>query len=63
MEDKQKLQEMKSMLFVQVYESWRDSRLNQEDAAVLLGMSVRIFRRQCRQYELTDLMGLATSGP
>lgn len=58
MEDKRKLQEMKAMLFVQVYESWRDSRLNQEDAAVLLGMSVRTFRRHCRQYESDGFDGL-----
>ena len=46
------------MLFVQVFESWRDSRVNQVDAVVVLGMSVNTFRRQCRQYQSEGFDGL-----
>jgi len=46
------------MRFEEVYERWTEHRLTQEEAAELLGVSERQFRRQCRRYESDGLDGL-----
>jgi transposase len=52
------LQEIRAMRFEEVYGRWQESRLTQEEAADLLGVGVRQFRRQCRRYEEEGLEGL-----
>jgi transposase InsO family protein len=52
------LQEIRSMRFEGVYERWTDGRLTQVEAAELLGVCERQFRRQCRRYEAEGLDGL-----
>ena len=46
------------MRFDEVYGRWNQDRLTQEEAADLLGVGVRQFRRQCRRYEEQGLEGL-----
>jgi hypothetical protein len=46
------------MRFAEVYDRWSEQRLTQEEAADLLGVSERQFRRQCRRYEGDGLDGL-----
>jgi len=46
------------MRFEEVYERWTESRLTQLEAAALLGVCERQFRRQCRRYEADGLDGL-----
>ena len=46
------------MQFKSVYEKWSYKRLTQEEAAVILGVSDRTFRRHCRRYESEGLRGL-----
>lgn len=46
------------MRFEEVYERWIESRLSQEEAADLLGVGVRQFRRQCRRYETEGIEAL-----
>jgi hypothetical protein len=46
------------MRFAEVYERWNEQRLTQEEAADLLGVSERQFRRQCRRFESDGLDGL-----
>jgi transposase len=41
-----------------VYDRWNEQRLTQEEAADLLGVSERQFRRQCRRFESDGLDGL-----
>lgn len=52
------LQEIRAMRFDEVYGRWNQDRLTQEEAADLLGVGVRQFRRQCRRYEEQGLEGL-----
>jgi hypothetical protein len=46
------------MRFEEVYERWTENRLTQSEAAELLGVGERQFRRQCRRYEADGLDGL-----
>ena len=46
------------MRFEEVYERWTEHRLTQQEAADLLSVSERQFRRQCRRYESEGLDGL-----
>lgn len=46
------------MRFEEVYESWMGSRLTQEEAAKILGVSDRTFRRYIERYEEDGLEGL-----
>jgi predicted DNA-binding protein (UPF0251 family) len=39
------LQETRLMRFQEVYDGWQDDRLTQEEAALILGVSDRPFRR------------------
>lgn len=52
------LQEIRQMRFADVYEGWRVGRLRQEEAAELLGVSDRTFRRFSRRFEEQGLEGL-----
>jgi len=47
------------MRFTEVYGSWQDDRLTQEEAALILGVSDRTFRRYLCRYEESGLDGLA----
>jgi len=47
------------MQFEKMYDNWACGRLNAEEAAELLGMSSRNFRRWCRAYEAEGAEGLA----
>lgn len=46
------------MRFEELYERWTESRLTQCQAAEMLGVSERQFRRQCRRYEAEGMDGL-----
>jgi hypothetical protein len=46
------------MRFEEIYDRWTESRLTQEEAAQILGVCERQFRRQCRRYELDGVDGL-----
>ena len=46
------------MRFAEVYDRWNEQRLTQKEAADLLGVSERQFRRQCRRFESDGLDGL-----
>lgn len=46
------------MRFEEAYERWLEHRLTQQEAADLLNVSERQFRRQCRRYESEGLEGL-----
>ena len=46
------------MRFAEVYDRWNEQRLTQDEAADLLGVSERQFRRQCRRFESDGLDGL-----
>ncbi len=46
------------MRFEDVYGRWTESRLTQGEAAELLGVGERQFRRQCRRYEVDGLDAL-----
>jgi transposase len=52
------LQEIRTMRFEEIHERWTQSRLTQCEAAELLGVSERQFRRQCRRYEAEGMDGL-----
>jgi hypothetical protein len=45
------LQETRTMRFLQTYEDWETGRLTQEEAAQILGICERTFRRQLVKYE------------
>jgi transposase len=47
------------MRFEEVYFVWRESRLSQEEAARVLGVSDRTFRRYINRYEEMGLEGLS----
>jgi transposase len=46
------------MRFTDTYDSWQQGRLTQTDAALILGMSERNFRRHIDRYEADGLSGL-----
>ena len=53
------LQETKQMRFEEAYDGWRKRRLTQEEAALILGVSDRSFRRYIERFEEHGLEGLA----
>jgi len=53
------LQETKQMRFEEAYDGWRSRRLTQEEAALILGVSDRSFRRYVDRFEESGLDGLA----
>ena len=53
------LQEVRKMRFEESYESWKHGRLTQEQAAALLGVCDRTFRRYLLRYEDEGMEGLA----
>ena len=46
------------MRFEEVYDRWSEHRLTQQEAAELLNVGERQFRRQCRRYEDEGIEGL-----
>ena len=52
------LQETRLMRFEEAYGGWTESRLTQEEAALLLGVCARTFRRYIDRYEEEGLDGL-----
>jgi len=52
------LQEIRKMRFDEVYLGWSESRLNQEEAARILGVCDRTFRRYIHRYEAEGCSGL-----
>ena len=52
------LQETRKMRFEEVYEGWQERRLTQEEAAEILGVTDRSFRRYAVRYEAEGLEGL-----
>ena len=53
------LQEIRKMRFEEVYFGWSESRLNQEEAALILGVCDRTFRRYIDRYEEAGISGLS----
>lgn len=53
------LQEIRRMRFEEVYWGWNESRLTQEQAALVLGVSDRTFRRYILRYEGEGVEGLS----
>jgi len=54
----QVLQEVRIMRFEEAYGGWQGGRLTQEEAARLLGVCERTFRRQINRYEDDGIQGL-----
>lgn len=52
------LQEVRNMRFSELYEGWKQRRFTQEEAAILLGVSERTFRRYLNRYEEEGMEGL-----
>jgi transposase len=52
------MQEIRKMRFEESYEGWTESRLTQEEAARLLGVCSRTFRRYINRYEENGVEGL-----
>ena len=52
------LQEVRKMRFDEAYGGWQSGRLTQEEAAILLGVCARSFRRYLARYEAEGLDGL-----
>ncbi len=52
------LQRIKKMRFTEIYDKWSVGRLTQEEAAEILNVSDRTFRRYIRRYEEEGLDGL-----
>lgn len=52
------LQELRQMRFEEVYTSWQNKRLTQEEAASVLGVCERTFRRYIDRFEEAGLDGL-----
>ncbi len=52
------LQEVRKMRFEEAYEGWQEGRLTQSEAAILLGVHERTFRRYGIRYEEQGLQGL-----
>ena len=55
------LQAVRMAMFLNILHRWESAELNQEEAAELLGVSERTFRRWTRRYEEEGEAGL--SGP
>ena len=53
------LQEILKMRFEEMYWRWQEGRFSQEDAARVLGVCSRTFRRQICRYEENGLEGLS----
>lgn len=53
------LQEIRMMRFTEAFAGWQERRLTQEEAARLLGVHERTFRRYIDRYEEEGLAGLA----
>ena len=56
------LQEVRKMRFEEAYSGWRGGRLTQEEAARILGVSDRTFRRCIERYDDGGLRLSWTSG-
>lgn len=52
------LQEVRLMRFEELFSQWTEKHLTQEEAARILGIHERTFRRYCRQYEADGAVGL-----
>lgn len=52
------VQEVRKMRFQEVYGTWQERRLTQEEAAEILGICSRTFRRYINRYEEEGLEGL-----
>ena len=52
------LQEIRKMRFEEMYGGWQSGRLSQEEAARVLGICSRTFRRQICRYEADGMEGL-----
>lgn len=52
------LQEVRKVRFTEAYGVWTEGRLNQEEAARILGVSSRTFRRYVDRYEENGIEGL-----
>lgn len=52
------MQENRQMRFTEAYDGWEQGRLTQAEAALILGMSERNFRRHIDRYEADGLPGL-----
>ena len=52
------LEETKQMRFEEAYDNWQAKRLTQEEAAQLLGVCQRSFRRYINRYHEEGLQGL-----
>src|SRR4030042_51538 len=53
------LQEIRKMRFEEIYLGWSESRLTQEEAALILGVCDRTFRRHINRYEDLGIEGLS----
>ena len=53
------LQQIRKMRFEEMYVDWQKGRLSQEEAAMVLGICSRTFRRQICRYEENGLDGLS----
>ena len=51
-------EELKQMIFEEAYDGFQKKRLSQEEAASLLGVCSRSFRRYIHRYERAGLEGL-----
>ncbi len=51
-------QEIRKMQFESVYTRWTQRRLTQEQAAIMLGVSARTFRRHINRYERDGIEGI-----
>ena len=58
MRRKEMLQLIPKMRFEEVYSGWSESRLTQEEAARILGVCDRTFRRYIDRYEESGVPGL-----
>jgi DNA-binding Lrp family transcriptional regulator len=52
------LQGVRMAMFLNILDRWESAELNQEEAAELLGIDVRTFRRWTRRYEEEGEAGL-----
>ena len=53
------LQEIWKMQFERIYTGWQQKKFTQEDAARLLGVTDRTFRRYIHRYDEDGLEGLS----
>ena len=53
------LQEIRKMRFEEAYSGWNEGRLTQEEAARVLGVCERSFRRYVSRFEADGLDGLS----